>query len=295
MSRAKRADEGRGIRLDANGNIDTTHLEKELRSALEFDVAYKQKDNMKKRACKVAGDYGEFKAMVACAHLKKLSSKEVQSLGASKKGWQKNHVASGTEVAILLQEEKSSEGGGASTEHVGGVFSKLEKMISQVAVEKPKSSMILERDLRRLQGQEQKIEYLSAVGLKRIKTLLKTDGGPDLMEQILSAVMFSESLHAAAALPTLRAAETAKEEVAPESIAEGDGDVEASSPAGHVSVPSSSNSLNTFKWLKAISTCERFDLTIRFAAPELVASICAYLEGCGCEDSEDVLSKYIRK
>ena len=56
--------------LQADGNIDVVRLEKDLRNALDFDVKYKQTDNMKKKACKISADYDEFKAYVACAHLK---------------------------------------------------------------------------------------------------------------------------------------------------------------------------------------------------------------------------------
>lgn len=93
------------IRLHADGNIDTDRLQAELRKALEFDVQYRQTDNMKKKACKTATSYDEFKDLVACAHLKRLryiihflfgnflilltcSRKEIESLGESKKGWQ---------------------------------------------------------------------------------------------------------------------------------------------------------------------------------------------------------------
>jgi len=76
--------------LDGSGNIDTIKLSKELQNALEFDIAYKRTDNMKKKAVKIAKDYDEFKNFVACAHLKTLSRKEVESLGTPKKGWQKN-------------------------------------------------------------------------------------------------------------------------------------------------------------------------------------------------------------
>ena len=62
------------VRLDAIGNIDTNVLEKELQNALEFDIRYKQTDNMKKKAVKIAKDYDEFKNFVACAHLKALRS-----------------------------------------------------------------------------------------------------------------------------------------------------------------------------------------------------------------------------
>ena len=37
------------VKLDANGNLDTSVLERELTAALEFDVRYKQQDNMKKQ------------------------------------------------------------------------------------------------------------------------------------------------------------------------------------------------------------------------------------------------------
>lgn len=56
--------------LTEDRNIDAARLEKDFRSALDFDMKYKQEDNMKKRACKISADYNEFKAFVACAHLK---------------------------------------------------------------------------------------------------------------------------------------------------------------------------------------------------------------------------------
>ena len=58
------------VRLDNNGNIDSSSLERELQTALEFDVKYKQTDGMKKRAIRVAQSYDDFKNMVACAHQK---------------------------------------------------------------------------------------------------------------------------------------------------------------------------------------------------------------------------------
>ena len=60
------------IKLDEDGNINASYLEKELQAALEFDIKYKETDSMKKRAVKIAGSYDEFKNMVACAHLKTL-------------------------------------------------------------------------------------------------------------------------------------------------------------------------------------------------------------------------------
>ena len=59
-----------GVRLDEDGYIDTAQFQKELHSALDSDVKYRQTDYMKKRAVKVAKSYDDFKGMVACAHLK---------------------------------------------------------------------------------------------------------------------------------------------------------------------------------------------------------------------------------
>ena len=71
--------------LDANGNINTTKLEESMSHALESDVKYRQTDNAKKRAIRISGSYEDFKARVACAHLKKLSSKDIDSLKHSKR------------------------------------------------------------------------------------------------------------------------------------------------------------------------------------------------------------------
>ena len=73
------------VKLDKNGNIDTKVLEKELVESLKFDITYKQQDNMKKRAVKQAPSYDDFKNMVACAHLKKVTKQDIEELGKSKK------------------------------------------------------------------------------------------------------------------------------------------------------------------------------------------------------------------
>ena len=68
------------VKLDKNGNIDTKVLEKELVESLKFDITYKQQDNMKKRAVKQAPSYDDFKNMVACAHLKKVTKQNINML-----------------------------------------------------------------------------------------------------------------------------------------------------------------------------------------------------------------------
>lgn len=74
------------LKIDQNGNVDTNNLSSEIKDSLEFDLRYKQIDNMKKRAIRMAGCYDDFKNMVACSHLKTVSRKEVESLREVKRG-----------------------------------------------------------------------------------------------------------------------------------------------------------------------------------------------------------------
>ena len=73
----------------ATGDFNPSVLERELAVALEEDTKHKQTEAMKKRAITKAKDYDEFKNMVACAHLKPVSSREMGQLGdeGSRRGW----------------------------------------------------------------------------------------------------------------------------------------------------------------------------------------------------------------
>lgn len=134
--------------VDAEGNINASYLTKELKQALEEDVRYKQTDNMKKRAVKVSTDYNEFKAMVACAHLKKLTSKEVESLSHVKKGWQRSVQKDTTGSAVILTKEATEP-----LEPAG----KFVGLPSSTQKPKPKSAMEIERDLRREASDSQQL------------------------------------------------------------------------------------------------------------------------------------------
>lgn len=129
--------------LDADGNINADRLSKELSAALEFDTRYKQTDNMKKRAVKTATSYDDFKAMVACAHLKKLSKKEVESLSDVKRGWKKastsSDAASSSTLLELGDERHMSQGSQIPVSKVKGKKTK------------PLTIMDLQRGLRRAQ------------------------------------------------------------------------------------------------------------------------------------------------
>ena len=137
--------------LTSNGNIDTSKLEKELAASLAADIKYKQTDNMKKKAVKVAGSYDQFKAMVACAHLKTLKSKEIESLKDVRKGWVKEKAANRDNSALILNQELGE------TLKVK-VTSTLSNPISSEEFKKPKTPLELERDWRRLLSQEEKMK-----------------------------------------------------------------------------------------------------------------------------------------
>jgi hypothetical protein len=126
--------------LDAEGNIDAAKLEKELKESLVFDVQYKQKDNMKKRAVKQAQSYDEFKQMVAAAHLKTVTSKEVESLSHAKKGWQKASNAKRHTDAFILMEEQQILATQKQSTSSG---------FSASSLSLPKTSAEFERDIKR--------------------------------------------------------------------------------------------------------------------------------------------------
>jgi hypothetical protein len=169
--------------LDENGNIDASRLAKEVKASLEFDIRYKQTDNMKKRAIRSAASYDEFKNMVAAAHLKKLSKKEIESLSQVKQGWQKpgHSVQKKTagEAALIIEKEKEQEnlvknndvilldplasklmpnGEEDVQKAVGQKKKSSKKEKKDSTANKPKSSLELERDLRRIRSDADKLK-----------------------------------------------------------------------------------------------------------------------------------------
>jgi len=269
------------VALDASGNIDTSKLEEELRRALEFDVRYKQTDNMKKRACKVSGSYDEFKAMVACAHLKTLTSKEVQSLAAPKKGWQKSHISSAESAAsalILQQEQREAEmhQGGTTAEKAGAPPT---PEAGGVVFQRPKTAMALERDLRRLTNEEQRLAFLKQLGAKRArKVFSKGDSSPDLLELVLGAVLtpLSQSQPPAAPAAPVAPAPTEAAEAPKEEQQEAE----------------------TWAWLVAIAEFERFSVSVHFVAPTVLARVHSWLKAPrleGKEGLEDLRRHYLVK
>jgi hypothetical protein len=187
------------VTLKQDGNIDISKMEKDLRSALDFDIKYKQSDNMKKRACKVSADYDEFKAFVACAHLKTvrytceiltsimyglirdcgdfslpqklLSIKFVKALRCSR-------FDSRAEISNLSEAKRGWQKSNTANKSSSALIlsderRNLEKFgnISQSqeqSIKKPKSPMELDRDLRKAKTVEDKIRYDTDSPLNRL-------------------------------------------------------------------------------------------------------------------------------
>lgn len=237
------------LRVDQNGNIDPVFLEKELQSALEFDLKYKQTDGMKKRAIKTAGTYDEFKNMVACAHLKTVSREEVESLRAVKKGWTKKKERA-PETLVLEKEMATSTGNHTSA-----------AVIEPKKKRKPKTSMDFDRDWRRMKTVSDKLSYLAFVGLARSTKILKCDMSAELMEDIVLTLLQHQE-------ESINAEESTKNEAS---------EAEVESPT---IVPA-------FAWLKSFSEFDRFSLNVRFLNQDTILRVSEWLSE-KCQDEEDV-------
>jgi len=302
-----RFEKGLPMKLDAEGNLDTGHLAKELKAALEYDVHYKQQDNMKKKAVKTSGTYDDFKAMVACAHLKTLTSKEVESLSAKKTGWQREfQSSSASDAHILAQEAKKSDIAQAKA-----LALSTSGAMAAAAVESfrmPKNLVMLEGDMvRTLRNRESRMAYLQILGLKRLKLLLKGDKDctPELLEALLDTVMHAAEVEAvmrqgevlvetetetetetqsstAGAEPPESVFNTSTNtaaDAAAAAVGEGSADAEASpqSEAPSSSAAGKEKKMDIYKWLKAVSSFPRFFITVLFVNKPLIDAATEYL------------------
>ncbi|CAM9358470.1 unnamed protein product, partial [Ectocarpus fasciculatus] len=163
------------IKFDANGNIDPSSLEKDLQQALDSDVKYKQTDNMKKRAIKVAGSYDEFKNMVACAHLKKVSSQDIESLKEVKRGWKKQSVSQAS--SSLLRDERDTPPAISVPLVPGAEKRKL-----------PKTFTEFHKIWRRTENKDLKYRYLNEVGRARVTKLLNSECDVEVLEDIIAVI-----------------------------------------------------------------------------------------------------------
>lgn len=252
-----------GVELDEYGNINTKKLAKELRGALDHDVRYRQVDNMKKRAIRIAPSYDDFKAMVACSHLKTLNRKEIEDLKTSKRGWQKNKINDSNNNAIILEKEIQS----------------MQKVINcdleiiDTKFIKPKNPMEFERDWRRLpKDMDHKVKYLIKVGSKRVKSLLEKDGNAEIFEQVLYVILYAS---------TLQNEDISDENVDNFELIKAVDELEVNTTnsttyktdQNNMDNKNNDKKMNAIKWLVTISTYTNFDLMMRFMSSDVVQSI----------------------
>ncbi len=137
--------------LDEQGNINADQLSKEIKASLEYDLRYRQVDNMKKRAIRTSTNYEEFQALVACAHLKKLTKKEVESLTQVKQGWKKAPTSKAEKASILEYEMEHEQ-----LQQLNSKGIAVPAKLKQDKKKKVKSMLELERDLRRITADSEK-------------------------------------------------------------------------------------------------------------------------------------------
>jgi len=280
------------MKLDADGNLDTGYLAKELSAALQYDIHYKQVDNMKKKAVKTSGTYDEFKAMVACSHLKTLTSKEVESLSAKKTGWQREFQSSSAfDAHILSHEAKKSDIELARSRAQAKQGAKAAAALDSFRV--PKTLAVLESDVcRTLRNKEVRVQYLLALGLKRLKLLLKGDKDctPELLEALLdtalhAATLAASQLEAPAEVGADTGVEAGLSAAASAAAAEGAGEgAGAQEPEPTVqsddefaSAEKKEKKMDVYKWLKAVSSFPRFFIAVLFVPKTLLDAAVAYL------------------
>lgn len=264
--------------IGIDGNLDVSRLEKDLRNALDFDIKYKQTDNMKKRACKVATDYDEFKNMVACAHLKTLSRKEITSLGTTKKGWLKEGGGKDKTAGTLILSDELNCTAVLTT-------NPIKILGSGGSIKKPKSPMELDRDLRRCTDNEEKAKYLSAVGVKRVCKLLEVDA--DLFESLLTVVIhhaqstMSGKASTADEHGTSATRVTSTETVCSEEDTE---NIAKDKPA--------EPTIAAYQWFSSFAAMPRFQFMVRFLTNDLITAVVQHIESSGEPGCADLALLY---
>jgi Potential Monad-binding region of RPAP3 len=148
---------------------------------------------------------------------------------------------------------------------------------------KPKSPLELERDLRRILSNEDKIAYLGRVGTSRVVKLLRVDCNAELLEAILEVL-----LAATGATPLKNTSETETENTSFSSSGE-----ESNPRKGEVGAGTEkAKGLDVFSWLRSLSELEKFNFTARFFRKELMTNLYEWLISCGSESCDVVASRY---
>lgn len=281
------------VALDSSGNVQTEKLQKELHAALEGDIKYKQVDSMKKRAIRVAKSYDEFKGMVACAHLKTLSSAEVQSLSAVKKGWKKGHTDNtyGSENSVLEKERAARED--QSRLDASCLIAGDESAGKKKGIIAPKTSMDYERDWRRLKTDQHRYNFLNAVGIKKTEKALRNDVSTELAEQMISFLVRLNPTAAPAPAPAGSSTERVIWDLPPpalvgETPAEGEEQAEEGDEAARVQHAKRDF---IFSWLTALCQLSKFGMISLMLDDSVRSQAIDWLESCCIENAVWLVDK----
>lgn len=238
------------VKLDDDGFIDSSQFQKEVQSALESDVKYRQVDYMKKRAVKVAKSYDEFRDMVACAHLKTLTRNEVEELSTKKKGWKKGHTASAG-TSLLSDDNK------------GTVFQNILNKSSTGGDESnqkplPRTMMEFGRDWMRLSSSTDKEAYLLRLGRPKFKKIIAHGDDFDVLEDVCGVIVNAASSSVTSSA-NVSASATATQS--------------AGADDEPIALPTTSAILDKRQWLRALSTMQQFDMLMGCVRKELAATV----------------------
>ncbi|TMW68375.1 hypothetical protein Poli38472_005843 [Pythium oligandrum] len=154
-----------------HGCFDTSALQEELVKALEDDRKYKRTDAMKKRAIHTAANYDEFRNLVACADLKPVKQKELQSFTKTERS---NNLG---------YKKKTRKEYGAS----------LKFSTQEAATDVPPATAVdfCRQWSRYLKSSDAKYRYLRLTSVEKLGTMFKGDLEADLLAEIAKVLLWS--------------------------------------------------------------------------------------------------------
>ena len=146
--------------------------------------------------------------------------------------------------------------------------------------------MELDRDLRRCAGNEEKANYLGAVGVKRVCKLLEVDA--ELFEALLTIVV-----HHAQSATTDKALTADGQHGTNVSIkATADTISSGEDAAKNVAEELTATTIAPYQWFASFATMPRFSFMVRFLTKDLTTAVSQWIEHSGETGCIDLALKY---
>ena len=160
-------------------DLNINKLQAELSTAVEVEAARIRVDDMKKKAITTCANYEEFRHKVACAHLKKLDRKDMESLGRNEphqRSFSANSAAGHGRIEsrrIFKDKTKCDE----------------LKFSTAAPTVRPKTTADFEREWRRrCPTAQDKWRYLCLVGGAALPGIFRVEMSEDIVGDILVAL-----------------------------------------------------------------------------------------------------------